>query len=292
MLPASRHFSDFSSREVCRNQRATFKWNQCHVFSREWILQLWDMNFGVKKKGRELTEEEIGRGDRWVGGKLWELYFFYLSSHFWLGYAPWGVRWAGWGWRPGADWQGRAWRCAGGCVGAGACAGVGETRPSGVTRGPVVRRTAPCPALNSEPGNGCSAPASGGHALQERRARKTKKKKKKVKKKRGSGRGGWGGHKKKKRHERPVSLHIKGRRRKKIVTWHSLFLQLMLWGFSTWGLIGGGKRVACDNVPIRIPEWGWQYMIGWLNDINRLVSKDKREPRVIPAENTHTLALE
>lgn len=29
-------------------------------------------------------------------------------------------------------------------------------------------------------------------------------------------------------------------------------------------------------------------MIGWLNDINRLVSKDKREPRVIPAENTHT----
>lgn len=32
-------------------------------------------------------------------------------------------------------------------------------------------------------------------------------------------------------------------------------------------------------------------MIGWLNDINRLVSKDKREPRVIPAENTHTLAL-
>lgn len=65
----------------------------------------------------------------------------------------------------------------------------------------------------------------------------------------------------------------------------------MLWGFSTWGLIGGGNRVACDNVPIRIPEWGWQYMIGWLNDINRLVSKDKREPRVIPAENTHTLTL-
>lgn len=32
-------------------------------------------------------------------------------------------------------------------------------------------------------------------------------------------------------------------------------------------------------------------MIGWLNDINRLVSKDKREPRVIPAENTHTLTL-
>lgn len=32
-------------------------------------------------------------------------------------------------------------------------------------------------------------------------------------------------------------------------------------------------------------------MIGWLNDINRLVSKDKKEPRVIPAENTHTLAL-
>lgn len=64
----------------------------------------------------------------------------------------------------------------------------------------------------------------------------------------------------------------------------------MLWGFSTWGLIGGGNRVACDNVPIRIPEWGWQYMIGWLNDINRLVSKDKREPRVIPAENTHTLS--
>lgn len=31
-------------------------------------------------------------------------------------------------------------------------------------------------------------------------------------------------------------------------------------------------------------------MIGWLNDINRLVSKDKREPRVIPAENTHTLS--
>lgn len=31
-------------------------------------------------------------------------------------------------------------------------------------------------------------------------------------------------------------------------------------------------------------------MIGWLNDINRLVSKDKREPRVIPAENTHTHA--
>lgn len=30
-------------------------------------------------------------------------------------------------------------------------------------------------------------------------------------------------------------------------------------------------------------------MIGWLNDINRLVSEDKREPRVIPAENTHTL---
>jgi hypothetical protein len=29
-------------------------------------------------------------------------------------------------------------------------------------------------------------------------------------------------------------------------------------------------------------------MIGWLNDINRLVSKDKREPRVIPPENTHT----
>lgn len=29
-------------------------------------------------------------------------------------------------------------------------------------------------------------------------------------------------------------------------------------------------------------------MIGWLNDINRLVSKDKREPRVIHAENTHT----
>jgi len=32
-------------------------------------------------------------------------------------------------------------------------------------------------------------------------------------------------------------------------------------------------------------------MIGWLKDINRLVSKDKREPRVTSAENTHTLAL-
>lgn len=33
-------------------------------------------------------------------------------------------------------------------------------------------------------------------------------------------------------------------------------------------------------------------MIGWLNDINRLVSEDKREPRVTSAENTHTLLKE
>lgn len=118
--------------------------------------------WGKEKKGVDWR----GNWEGWrVGGKLRELLVFYLSSHFWLGYAPWGVRWAGWGWRPGADWLGRAWRCAGGCVGAGACAGVGETRPSGATRGLAVRRTAPCPALNSEPGNGCSAPASGGHAL-------------------------------------------------------------------------------------------------------------------------------
>lgn len=99
------------------------------------------------------------------------------------------------------------------------------------------------------------------------------------------------GHKKKKGTNAKSVFTTRVEEKKEIVTWHSLFLQLMLWGFSTWGLIGGGKRVACDNVPIRIPEWGWQYMIGWLNDINRLVSKDKREPRVIPAENTHTLAL-
>lgn len=74
-----------------------------------------------------------------------------------------------------------------------------------MTQGPTAKRTAPGPALNSEPGNGCSAPASGGHALQERRARgnpkkkkkrKAKKRKKKKEKRRGGGRKG--GHKKKK----------------------------------------------------------------------------------------------
>lgn len=35
------------------------------------------MYFGVKKKREELIEEEIGRGDRWVGGKLRELFVTY-----------------------------------------------------------------------------------------------------------------------------------------------------------------------------------------------------------------------
>lgn len=122
-------------------------------------------NFGGGKEKRgKLIQDKTGRGHRWVDGKLGEL-FCYLSSHFWLGYAPWGVRWAGWGWQPGADWRERAWRCADGCVGAGACADVGETQPSGVKRGLAAKRAAPGPALNSEPGSGCSTPASGGHAL-------------------------------------------------------------------------------------------------------------------------------
>lgn len=45
--------------------------------------------------------------------------------------------------------------------------------------------------------------------------------------KQGGGRGEGRDTRKKKRHKRPVSLHNKDKE-KKIVTWHSLFLQLML----------------------------------------------------------------
>lgn len=73
-------------------------------------------------------------------------------------------------------------------------------------------------APSSEPGSGCSAPAAEDHALQERRAKGEK-----------AGKGGDGedmGGERKKRHGRPVSFHNSGRKkRKRVVTWLSLFLQ-------------------------------------------------------------------
>lgn len=87
---------------------------------------------------------------------------FYLSSHFWQGYAPWSV--LGWAWWRG----GREWRCAGGyadgCVGADAGADAGGTRYAGRVEDPVRHR-----GQHSErPGNGCWAPDGVGLVLQKR----------------------------------------------------------------------------------------------------------------------------
>lgn len=87
---------------------------------------------------------------------------FYLSSHFWQGYAPWLV--LGWAWWRG----GREWRCAGGyadgCVGADAGADAGGTRYAGRVADPVRHR-----GQHSErPGNGCWAPDGVGLVLQKR----------------------------------------------------------------------------------------------------------------------------
>lgn len=79
---------------------------------------------------------------------------FYLSSHFWQGYAPWSV--LGWAWWRG----GREWKCAGGCAGgcvdadADADAGAGGTRCAGRVAGQVMRLG----RRSGRPGNGCWAP--------------------------------------------------------------------------------------------------------------------------------------
>lgn len=60
---------------------------------------------------------------------------------------------------------------------------------------------------------------------------------------------------------------------RRIVTWHSRARQARPWWLLTRrGPQGGGKRGACDQVPIRIPACGWQYTAGGRSETTRLAS--------------------